>query len=75
MDVAGGRLSDLQVAREQLLALLSQEADGSKAAALSRELRAVNAELESLVPAAPRGVGVDEIAKRRAARVAASGSD
>lgn len=65
----------LEAVREHLSGLLEVEADGAKAAALSRELRAVLTELEKL-GAGRSSSRVDEIAQRRESRLAkAAGSD
>jgi hypothetical protein len=65
------RIERLEAARDRLAALLAGEADGSKAASLSREVRALEAELAELKPAevvAPTKGTVDDIAARREAR-------
>lgn len=54
---------------ERLTGLLAGEADGSKAAALSRELRAIESELADLAPARSGG-GLGDLERKRAEREA-----
>ena len=55
--------------RDRLTSLLAECDDGSKAAALSRELRALDAEIEKS-GGAKVGSDLDDLAARRAARLA-----
>lgn len=64
------RVERLEAARDRLVLLLANEGDGSKAASLSRELRAVEKELADLAPAAPKPKGVDQLAEKRKRRFA-----
>lgn len=64
----GSRAAALQAMREKLAAEL-RDAAGRDAATITKELRAVLAELDQLQPA-KEGSRFDELAARRAARVA-----
>jgi hypothetical protein len=63
------RREDLEAARDHLRSLLGDESDGAKAAAVSRELRAVLTELEKL-GAGRTSSRVDDLAAKRATRLA-----
>lgn len=62
------RLERLIVQRDRLDAAMEACESMRDFAALSREYRAVMAEIASLVPPEKKGDAVDEIAQRRAAR-------
>lgn len=61
-------------AARRLAALLAIEEDGTKAAALSKELRAVLADIDKLAGTGVGGGALDEIEERRAARRATAES-
>lgn len=61
------RLDDLVTLRENLLEWLG-EAPADRKAALVAQFRATLAEIDELQPKEAVGDGIDEIAKRRAAR-------
>lgn len=61
------RLADLHKLREDLQVWL-EEAPVDRKAALVAQYRATLAEIETLEPKESTGDGIDEIAKRRAAR-------
>jgi hypothetical protein len=64
----------LRASLEVLAALLASEVDGSKAASLSREIRALEAELAELAPA--KSVRrVDDLAAKRKARLSGAAGD
>ena len=64
----GTRLDRLNVLRDTLESSIANCESLRDLAALSREYRAVMAEIEQLRPAEKKGDAVDEIAQRRAAR-------
>ena len=64
------RVERLAEARDRLVVLLVNEEDGSKAASLSREIRALEKELADLAPAEPKSKGVDQLAEKRRRRIA-----
>jgi hypothetical protein len=64
------RLDDLTALRDDLLAWM-REAPADRRAALVGQFRATLAEIDELTPKEQVGDGIDEIAKRRAARRAA----
>lgn len=65
------RVGRLVARRDRLELLLGVEEDGSKAASLSRELRAMDAELAELAPSEVRS-RVDDLSKRRQDRISGS---
>ncbi len=69
------RLADLEALRDNLLGWLD-ECPPDRKAALVGQYRATLAEIDELTPKKAEGDGIDEIAKRRAARKsgAAAGS-
>jgi len=68
--VGGSRIHILTALRDRLAGLLDDEVDDRSAAGISKELRAVIAELDSLAPAVAEESPVASITARRAARVA-----
>lgn len=62
------RLDRLNTLRDTLSASIAECESMRDLASLSREYRAVMAEIEQLRPAEKKGDAVDEIAQRRAAR-------
>jgi hypothetical protein len=67
------RLAALRASLTHLRGLLAGEDDGSKAAGLSREIRALLAEIDAL-DTTKAGSKLDELEARRAARKSASES-
>lgn len=61
------RLDDLTKLRGQLIDWM-EEAPADRRAALVAQYRATLAEIDELTPKEPAGDGIDEIARRRAAR-------
>lgn len=64
----GSRLDRLRALRESIELALSGDVPVRDFAALSREYRAVLAEIDELAPPEQKGDAVDEIAQRRNAR-------
>lgn len=62
------RLNRLLSSRDILAQAVAECESARDLAALSREYRAVLAEIEQLAPAESKGDDIDEIAQRRAAR-------
>lgn len=62
------RLERLMLVRDQLSAVLAGEVPARDRAAVSREYRAVLAEIDELAPPTQKGDAVDEITRRREAR-------
>lgn len=67
-EVTGSRLDRLKVLRASIEATLADGVPARDFAALSREYRAVLAEIDELAPPVRKGDVVDEIAQRRNAR-------
>lgn len=72
--VSGDRLHTLRVLRDRLAEQIDETTSSRDVAALSLRLVDVLAEIEEIekasAPAAPKGSGLDEVSKRRAARSA-----
>ena len=66
------RVADLRATYDRLKALLAVEDDGTKAAALSRELRQLSAALEAVESPSEVTV-VDQLESRRRSRTGAAG--
>ena len=66
------RLDRLGTVRDQLAAAMAGDVPVRDRAAVSREYRAVLAEIDELAPPTQKGDAVDEIAQRRNARRSAA---